>query len=143
MVLSAFLFIKRMSDITQVKLLETQSDEDNIITNLPKGIMIYEITGALFFGATQSFQEALKQTNQKPKAIILNFKNVPLIDATGLYRLEEIVKGFQKQETLVYLTEFIAPVKAEIVKTPINKLAILHPTLSFCINDAKSKLKIE
>jgi sulfate permease, SulP family len=142
MVLSAFLFIKRMSDITQVNVLGTQSDEDHIITGLPKGIMIYEITGALFFGATQTFQEALKQTNQKPEAIILNFKNVPLIDATGLYRLEEIVKQFQKQGTLIYLTEFLPTVKAEIIQTEIGKLAILHPALSFCINDAKEKLKI-
>ena len=142
MVLSAFLFIKRMSDITQVNVLETQSDKENIITDLPKGIMIYEITGALFFGATQSFQEALKHTNQKPKAIILNFKNVPLIDATGLYRLEVVVKDFQKQGTLIYLTEFLPSVKAELIKTPISKIAVLQPNLSFCIEDAKEKLKI-
>ncbi len=143
MVLSAFLFIKRMSDIMQVNLLETQEDKDHIITDLPKGIMIYEITGALFFGATQTFQEALKHTNQKPKAIILNLKNVPLIDATGLYRLEEIIKEFQKQGTLVYLTEFLPDIKAEIVKTPIKELSILHPSLSFCINDAKEKLNLQ
>ena len=125
-----------------MNVLETQSDEENIITGLPKGIMIYEITGALFFGATQTFQEALKHTNQKPKAIILNFKNVPLIDATGLYRLEEIVKQFQKQGTLVYLTEFLPTVKAEIIKTAINEIATLHSNLSFCLKDAKEKLKI-
>ena len=142
MVLSAFLFIKRMSDIMQVNLLETQEDKDHIITDLPKGIMIYEITGALFFGATQTFQDALKQTNQKPKAIILNFKSVPLIDATGLYRLEEIIKEFHKQGTLIYLTEFLPIIKAEIVKTPIKELSVLHPSLSFCINDAKEKLNL-
>lgn len=141
MVLSAFLFIKRMSDITQVNLIDTQEDQDNIITDLPEGVMVYEITGALFFGATQTFQETLKQINKKPKVIILNFKNVPLIDATGLYRLEEIIKQFQKQGTLVYLTEFLPTVKIEILKTPISQLAILHPNLSFCINDAKEKLK--
>lgn len=140
MVLSAFLFIKRMSDITKVNILETQGDTENIVTNLPKGIMIYEITGALFFGATQIFQEALKQTNQKPKAIILNFKNVPLIDATGLYRLEDVVKQFQKQETIVYITEFLPAVEEEIIKTSIKDIAILNLNLAFCINDAKEKL---
>lgn len=139
MVLSAFLFIKRMSDIMQINVLETQSDKENIVTKLPKGIMVYEITGALFFGATQSFQEALKQTNQKPKAIILNFKNVPLIDATGLYRLEVIVKEFHQQGTAVYLTEYIPAIRAEIMKTHIGEIATLHPTQSFCINDATEK----
>ena len=139
MVLSAFLFIKRMSDIMQINVLETQSDKENIVTKLPKGIMVYEITGALFFGATQSFQEALKQTNQKPKAIILNLKNVPLIDATGLYRLEVIVKEFKQQGTSVYLTEYIPAIRAEIMKTHIGEIATLHPTQSFCINDATEK----
>ena len=139
MVLSAFLFIKRMSDIMQINVLETQSDKENIVTKLPKGIMVYEITGALFFGATQSFQEALKQTNQKPKAIILNLKNVPLIDATGLYRLEVIVKEFKQQGTAVYLTEYIPAIRAEIMKTHIGEIATLHPTQSFCINDATEK----
>ncbi len=142
MVLSAFLFIKRMSDIMQVNLLETQEDGDHIISDLPKGIMVYEITGALFFGATQTFQEALKQTNQKPKVIILNLKNVPLIDATGLYRLGEIIKEFQKQGTLIYLTEYSPAIKAEIKNSSINGLTILHPNLAFCIHDAKEKLNL-
>ncbi|MBL7816138.1 MAG: STAS domain-containing protein [Saprospiraceae bacterium] len=142
MVLSAFLFIKRMSDITQVSVLETQDEKESIIPNLPKGIMVYEITGALFFGATQTFQEALKHTNQKPKAIILNFKNVPLIDATGLYRLEEIVKSFNRQGTLIYLTEFLPTIKIEINKTNIHNLAVLHPNLQFCLTDAKQKLNL-
>lgn len=141
MVLSAFLFIKRMADITQVNILETQGEQEEIVTDLPKDIMIYNITGALFFGATQTFQEALKQTNQKPKVIILNFKNVPLIDATGLYRLEDIVRQFHKQGAWVYLTEFLPSAKAEIQQTPISEMANLHPTLSFCLNDAKERLK--
>ncbi len=143
MVLSAFLFIKRMSDITQVQVIETQGDQENIITNLPKGLMIYEITGALFFGAAQKFHEALKQTNQKPQVIILNFKNVPLIDATGLYQLEETMKRFHKQGTLIYLTEFSPTVEAEIVKTAISQFAILNPDLVFCIHAAKEKLNVE
>ncbi len=144
MVLSAFLFIKRMSDITQVSsVLETQGENDSVAVDLPKGIMIYEITGALFFGAAQTFQDALQQTNQTPKAIILNFKNVPLVDATGLYRLGEIVKNFNQQGALVYLTEFLPTVKAEIMKTNIGEGAVLHPTLNYCVNDAKEKLGIK
>lgn len=140
MVLSAFLFIKRMSDITKVNILETQGNDETIVGRLPQGIMIYEITGALFFGATQTFQEALKQTNQKPKAIILNLKNVPLIDATGLYHLQEIVKQFHLQGTLVYLTEYAPGVKAEIMGTHIGEMAVSHPDLNFCLNHAKAQI---
>jgi sulfate permease, SulP family len=143
MVLSAFLFVKRMSDITQVSsVLETQDENDDVKIDLPKGIMIYKITGALFFGAAQTFQDALQQTNQTPKAIILNFKNVPLIDATGLYRLEDLVKNFHKQGTLIYLTEFLPTVQAEIMKSHINEWAVLHPTEAYCVNHAKERLNV-
>ena len=143
MVLSAFLFIKRMSGITQVSnVLETQMGADAELVDLPKEIMLYEITGALFFGAAQTFQDALQQTNQMPKAIILNFRSVPLVDATGLYRLGEIVTYFKKHGTLVYLTEFLPVVKAEIMKTEIGSSAFMHPKLAFCVNDAKEKLGI-
>jgi SulP family sulfate permease len=140
MVLSAFLFIKRMSDLTQVNVLETQSKSENIVGDLPEGIMIYEITGALFFGAAQTFQQALRQINQKPKAIILNFKSVPLIDATGLYRLEDIVRQFHDQGTLVYLTEFSPTVKSDIKKIHIGDLCTSHPDLDFCIRHAKEHI---
>lgn len=143
MVLSAFLFIKRMSDITQVSsILETQGEQEAAAIDLPKGVMVYEITGALFFGAAQTFQDALQQTNQTPKAIILNFRNVPLVDATGLYRLGELVKNFKAQGTLVYLTEYLPSVKAEIMKSEIGESATMHPTQLYCINDVKEKLKL-
>ena len=141
MVLSSFLFIKRMADIMQVNVLETQGKDDHIISGLPKEIMIYEITGALFFGAMQTFQEALRHTNQKPKAIILNLRNVSLIDATGLYRLEEVITSFHAQGMIIYLTEYKPAIRAEIAKTSIGSFTTLHPNLSFCIQDAEERLK--
>jgi SulP family sulfate permease len=141
MVLAAFVFMKRMSDITKVDVLGQPGEKEDLVTGLPKGVMVYEITGALFFGATQTFQDALRRTNQIPKAIILNLRNVPMIDATGMYRLEEIVREFHKQGCLVYLTEYAPSVKVEISKTEIGEMAVLHPSLAFCIGDAKEKLQ--
>lgn len=141
MVLSAFVFMKRMADITKVDVFGKEDEKESFVPGLPKGIMIYEITGALFFGATQTFQQALRHTNQIPKAIILNLKNVPMIDATGMYRLTEIVKEFHKQGTLVYLTEYAPSVKIEISKTEIGEMAVLHPALTFCVGDASEKIK--
>lgn len=142
MVLSAFLFIKRMSDIMDIKIIGGQENiEEQLIIDLPEGIMIYEITGALFFGAAQSFQETLRRTNQIPDAIILNLKNVPLIDATGLYSLAYIVKQFCAQNSLVYLTEYVPNVAYELNKSEISQVAFMYPDVAFCIEDATKQLK--
>ncbi|MEZ4828960.1 MAG: SulP family inorganic anion transporter [Bacteroidia bacterium] len=143
MVLSAFLFVKRMSDIMHINVIENQEGKEAIIAGLPREIMVYEISGALFFGAAKSFQEALKHTHQKPRAIILNFRNVPLIDATGLYRLEDVVRQFKNRGMLVYLSGFSESVEAEIMKSPIREKAILNASTDFCIEDAKSQLGLK
>lgn len=142
MVLSAFLFIKRMSDTMDIKIIGGQENiEEQLIIDLPEGIMIYEITGALFFGAAQSFQETLRRTNQIPAAIILNLKNVPLIDATGLYSLLYTVKQFCTQNSLVYLTEYVPNVAYELNKSEISQIAFMYPDAAFCIEDATKRLK--
>lgn len=141
-VLSAFLFVKRMSDIVSIDVVENKNDTEDIIEGIPKEILIYKINGALFFGAAQSFQEALRQTHLKPKAIILNFKNVPLIDATGLYRLADITNQFKKMGILVYFTEFSPKVKSEIMKKHLGEWVIMHPSIEFCIKNAKEKLNL-
>ena len=136
MVISAFLFIKRLSDITKIQVFDTEQGSEELMGKLPKGVMVYEITGALFFGAAQTFQEALRQTNQKPKAVILNLKNVPLIDATGLYRLKHVVGNFNTQGTRVYLTGFSPEVNVDLMQSKIGEMAVCHPDLDHCIRDA-------
>lgn len=142
MVLSAFLFIKRMSDITNVKqALETDRDEDLPTIDLPKGVMLYEITGALFFGATQSFQDILRQTHSKPKAIILNFRNVTLIDATAAYRLGDIVKSFHSEGTAVFLTGYSQNIEAELKSDKVLSYAKVNPDIMECLEEAKKIAK--
>lgn len=142
MVLSAFLFIKRMSDITNVKqALETDRDEELPVIDLPKGVMLYEITGALFFGATQSFQDILRQTHSKPKAIILNFRNVTLIDATAAYRLGDIVKSFSSEGTRVFLTGYSSNIENELKNDKILSFATVNSDIQFCLDEAKKTIK--
>ena len=50
---------------------------------MPKGVAVYEINGALFFGAAHKFKSALPRVEKSPRVLILRMRNVPLIDATG------------------------------------------------------------
>ncbi len=94
--LAAFLFLKRMSDETQVKLVtenlreEEESEARDISTlAIPAGVEIFEIYGSLFFGAIEHFKEAMQRIEAPPKAVILRMRNVISIDASGLQSLED------------------------------------------------------
>lgn len=105
-VLAAFLFLKRMSDVTQVTQITsalTDPDEraDNPIPRLhaPPGVEIFEIYGSLFFGAIERFKDAMQRVEKKPKVLIIRMRNVVAIDASGLQSLEDLLERTREEET--------------------------------------------
>lgn len=121
MVLAAFLFMKRMGDITDLKPALTGEGvqgegrlSDAELKQLPSHVMVFEITGPLFFGAAQKFQEVMDEINDRHSVVIMHMRKVPLIDATGLHRLKEIVKRLKAQRKTVYLTGVDPHVRTEL-----------------------------
>jgi SulP family sulfate permease len=100
MVLSAFLFLRRMSLVSNVNLITDElngTDERNdpkAISRykIPPGVEVYEIEGPFFFGAASTFMEAIKLIERTPKLLIIRMRHVPFIDATGIHTLEEVHK---------------------------------------------------
>jgi SulP family sulfate permease len=66
---------------------------------------VFEISGAFFFGAAETFKEALGQISGKPWVIIIRMRDVSLIDSSGLHALREVVHRFRRDRTLVLLSE--------------------------------------
>jgi SulP family sulfate permease len=95
MVLAAVLFIKRVSETTQITAVdessETEGPQHSLVgKTIPKGVMIYRIFGSFFFGAADKLETALKRSGQEPEVLILGLRKVLAIDATGLNALEDI-----------------------------------------------------
>ncbi len=109
MVMSAFLFMKRMSDVAEVKpwvyhedLDENEISEHTDLKIVPKNTMVYEITGPMFFGATEDY---LAFANEKNKnVLILRMRNVPAMDISGLDALEEIRETCQQRGMTLILS---------------------------------------
>jgi sulfate permease, SulP family len=108
MIMAAMLFIKRVSETTQIIALnettESESPQNSIVgKEIPKGVLIYRVMGALLFGATEKLETALKTSRQEPEVLILEVSKAMAIDATGLNALENIherLKGRGKQMVL-------------------------------------------
>lgn len=140
MILSAFLFMKRMADITQVNVLGDASRERMFESEygvLPRGIVMYEVNGPLFFGASQSFQNILQETNQNPRCVIFNLRHSGFIDQTGLYRLKEVVRGFSNSKTQVLITGFNDLIAGELEQSDIVNHAKLIPEVQECVQLAR------
>lgn len=127
-VLSSFILMKRMSDVTTVQMTKNMFDSrfndeevlfEEELPDLPKGVVMYEIDGALFFGAAQLFQDTLEDLSDSPKVLILRMRSVLFIDATGIYRLKEVVGKFKAKGTTVVLSEMGEQVRTDLEKGEI------------------------
>jgi sulfate permease, SulP family len=113
MVLAAFLFMRRMAEVTNVSVIAREFAE-NVDENdpnsartrhVPRGVVVYEINGPFFFGAAETFKDTLGRTMKKPRVLILRMRNVPAIDATGMHALRDVVRRTRKDGTLVLLSD--------------------------------------
>ncbi len=103
-VLSTVMFMKRMSDVTDAygwKEFDESNDSDSVnLKKIPDGAMVYEITGPIFFGASNKIANVIKTSDKK--VIIIRMRSVPAIDATGIHSFESIIKTCrQKNITLI------------------------------------------
>lgn len=112
MVLAAFLFMRSMILLSSAGLQSADggySDIDGPETlekiDLPKGVALFELSGPLFFGAAYKFQDAIRVIDQHPRILIIRMRKVPLIDATGIRVLKEVVHTSQRRGTKLILTE--------------------------------------
>tara|TARA_R110000868_G_scaffold163800_2_gene396136 strand:- start:5420 stop:7078 length:1659 start_codon:yes stop_codon:yes gene_type:complete len=108
-VLSSFMFMKRMSESVVVENITTENISaehlfDEEILDLPKDVLLYEINGPLFFGAARQFQETITNTHLQPKVIIIRMRYVPMIDATGYQSLKEIIKSYKAKGIKVIIS---------------------------------------
>ena len=136
MVLTAFIFMKRMADIARFNVLDTRESEELLSETdlkLPPDAMIYEINSPLFFGVSQKFQATLKRMSETPRTLIIRMRNVPFIDATGIYRLKEVVRGYEQNGTRVLIAEPQKAVHREIIKNKILPAANIKKSLDEAI----------
>jgi SulP family sulfate permease len=115
LILSAVLFIKRMTDVTTIKAV-TRELQNNYIDgtlksqpdsvsrqDVPKGVEIYEAEGAFFFGVAEALREALTVVENPPKVMILRMRHVLALDATGIQALLDMRRWCHKASAQLVL----------------------------------------
>jgi SulP family sulfate permease len=111
-VLGAFLFLHRMAESVEIAggpefLAEDQADSTEARPSYDPAavtdpdVMLYRISGALFFGATAAVGTALDRIGTHPKVFVLDFQDVPLIDVTAAKTLVGFTDKLHRSGTKV------------------------------------------
>jgi SulP family sulfate permease len=106
----------RMAEVTNVNAVtrelrreaagEDERDASGVgSVDIPAGVDVYEINGAFFFGAAESFKDTLNQVARRPRVLVIRMRNVSLLDATGVRALRDVVRRSRKEGTLLLIAE--------------------------------------
>ncbi|RFC34755.1 MAG: sulfate permease, SulP family [Candidatus Nitrotoga sp. LAW] len=101
MVLAVLFFIRRITDLTHVSVAQELPHHDDSEMPLarkavPKGVMIYRVFGALFFGAADKLETILRQQQNEPDVLILKMDEVISMDASALHTLTSMQRKLRK-----------------------------------------------
>jgi len=99
MVLAAMLFMKRMSEETEVtswKYVENEQDADSLdLKVIPRNVRVYEITGPMFFGAADKILDI--KFKEYTHCLVLRMRAVNALDATAMHSLEMLYDKCQSR----------------------------------------------
>ena len=91
MLITVVLFMKMVSEETEVKGWTYYCDKDSEVTHLrelPKSVRVYEINGPMFFGMADRISDI--SVKDFTKYLIIRMRGVPSLDATGMNALENL-----------------------------------------------------
>jgi len=129
LVLAVVLFVKRMSESSQISIFNEEVEEAEYVEGniesgmlqLPKGVEVYEIEGPFFFGLANKFEETMKKIGSSPDVRIIRMRKVPFIDSTGLNNLSNLIRMSKKDKTVIVLSGVNEQVRNAIKKANIDK----------------------
>lgn len=145
-VLGAFLFLHRMAEAVEVEgrphLIEedradTRDKETPFDPNASPDVMVYRISGAFFFGATAAVATVLDRIGTPPKALILDFHDVPLVDSSGAHALHAFVARMRRAGTKL----IVAGARPSVRRALINA-GVTNPDVSFSASIEAARISI-
>ena len=122
-ILAVLHFLRRMSETVETQPVDARSLRAELadlgVSDLPRGVLVYEIAGPIFFAAVENFERALLATHTLPTTLILRLHRVPFMDITGIQTLEEVMAELRRRGVRVVLCEANARVLAKLVTAAV------------------------
>ena len=104
LILSALFFMKKMGDLSkeEARILsavneKTWMDETQLSNSFLENVFIKHLNGPLFFGFTSEFITVSKQIPKTASIVIIRMDQVPYIDQSGLFALEDVLMDLNQK----------------------------------------------
>jgi sulfate permease, SulP family len=114
--LSMLLFLHRMAQAVKVEDLRPMTEEDlpdnengDAATSFDRSlatdpnIVVYRISGAFFFGAAAGVAAALDSIGEHPRAYVIDFSAVPVLDSTAAATMQGFSRKAHRKGASVYV----------------------------------------
>jgi SulP family sulfate permease len=100
--LAALLFMRQMAEVSGVTLMA--DGHPDLESPLPRGVVLCDVAGPLFFGAAQKTLDVLRSVERRGvQVVVLDMEHVPAMDATGVVGLESLVRRLNEAQIKVIL----------------------------------------
>ena len=131
LLLAAFFFIRKMIDVSTVKEMQNEiladrespkSDDNSLsLRAIPKGVMVYEIEGPLFFGTVQKFEQMMLSAGPSCRVLILRMRSTIYLDAGGLHVLSQLKDDCKKRNVHLIISDIHTQPFMLAAKTGLDK----------------------
>lgn len=141
LVLSSFLFMRKMAELSQVKALTHEKDTEwGRALEAPPGVEVYSINGSFFFGAAGKLLELDRAIFEAPRVLVLDMSAVFHMDTTGLKTIRDIRRHCQERGTRFLLAGVQSQPLTVLQKAKkVDKIGKenFKPTLAKALKDLK------
>ncbi|HEX6636283.1 MAG TPA: SulP family inorganic anion transporter [Steroidobacteraceae bacterium] len=109
-VLAALMFMHQMAVVSALRHKVALDEQDDPVSDtarkrpgLPAGVELFEMRGPLFFGVAEYLMDVLQRTGTRPRAYVINLREVSLVDATGAKTLRDFIERCARHRIAVFL----------------------------------------
>ena len=125
-ILAVLQFLRRMTEAVEAHPVSARALQTDLVelglAELPLRMLVYEISGPLFFGVVDGLRRALLDAQPHPQTLILRLDRVPFMDITGIYSLQEVLETLRQRGVRVILCE-----ANERVRGKLSAAGVLDP----------------
>jgi SulP family sulfate permease len=118
--MGTLLFLHRMAGAVQVEDDDGRESYDATLAT-DRDVVVYTISGAFFFGAAATVAAGLDRLAEHPKAYVLDFSAVPLIDSTAAATIEGFARKVRRRGATVYIAGATVPIRRSLLTHGVRR----------------------
>ncbi len=141
--LAVILFMKRMADAVELSPLMQSKSEDSRMFSRELGrvsehIVFYELSGPMFFGSAHHLLKLSGDLHPSHSILILRFRYVPIVDASGLAKLKMLVADLSDRNIMVVFSGVNEGLRTKFIRNGILPETLIFETAAEALDYAES-----